>query len=493
MLKQESFVLSPYIELYDQLIPSDHLLRQMNELVDFSFVYEGLVDTYCLDNGRPGESPIIMFKYLLLKCLYDLSDRDLMERATYDLSFKYFLELAPEDEVIHPTTLTKFRTLRLKGRNLLDLLINQTVEIALRHDLIDSRSIIVDATHTLSKYTARKPQDILRERAKQLRKSLYQVDELIQSDLPEQSDTDDLDEELAYCQQLIDAVEANESLITIPKIKEKTNRLKETITDDLNHLNSLGKDEAKIGYKSEDYAFLGYKTHLAMTEERIITAATITTGEKPDGKELKALVEKTENQGMIVEEIIADAAYSGKDNIIMAQASNRHLIAKLNPVVSKGQRHVEDKFEFNKDSGMVVCPAGHQAIRKARTGRKNVKTNQVTTYYFDVEKCKKCPLKEVCYNNTKTKTYSITIKSEEHSRQMSFEESGYFKDRSKSRYKIEAKNNELKNRHGYKKAYSTGLLGMTIQGATTIFVVNMKRIIKLKGESMQKNKENKPK
>lgn len=200
MLKQESFVLSPYIELYDQLIPSDHLLRQMNELVDFSFVYEELVDTYCLDNGRPGESPITMFKYLLLKCLYDLSDRDLMERATYDLSFKYFLDLAPEDEVIHPTTLTKFRTLRLKDRNLLDLLINQTVEIALRHDLIDSRSIILDATHTLSKYIARKPQDILRERAKQLRKSLYQVDKLIKSDLPEQSDTDDdLDAELAYC------------------------------------------------------------------------------------------------------------------------------------------------------------------------------------------------------------------------------------------------------------------------------------------------------
>lgn len=416
-----------------------------------------------------------------------------MDRAKYDLSFKYFLNLAPEDEVIHPTALTKFRTLRLKDMNLLDLLINKTVEIALRHDLIDSRSIIVDATHTLSKYTARKPQEILRERAKQLRKSLYQADDPIKPILPEQSDTGDLEAELAYCQNLIDAVEANESLIAIPEIKEKINRLKETITDDLNHLNLLGEDEAKIGYKSEEHAFLGYKSHLAMTEERIISAAIITTGEKADGKELKALVDKTEKQGLIVEEIIADAAYSGKDNIMMAQESNRHLIAKLNPGVSKGQRHVEDKFEFNKDSGMVVCPAGHQAIRKARTGRKNVKKNQKTTYYFDVEKCKKCPLKEVCYNNTKTKTYSITIKSEAHSRQMSFEESGYFKERSKSRYKIEAKNNELKNRHGYKKAYSTGLFGMNIQGATTIFVVNMKRIIKLKGESIKKNKENKPK
>lgn len=482
LVKQESFTLSPHIELYDLLIPSDHLLRQLNELVDFTFVYDELVNTYCLDNGRPAEGPITMFKYLLLKCIYDLSDRDLMDRAKYDLSFKFFLGLAPEDEVLHPTALTKFRTLRLKDINLLDLLINKTVEIALSHDLIDSRSLIVDATHTVSKYTVRKPQEVLHERAKNLRKSVYKVDESMKSIFPDRNDKDDLDAELVYCQELIETVEANEGLMNYPKIKEKVNILKENIEDDLNHLNSLGEDEAKIGYKSENHSFLGYKTHLAMTDERIITAATITTGEKSDGKELKNLVDKTENQGVIIEEIIGDAAYSGKDNIIMTQESNRHLIAKLNPIVSKGQRKEEDKFEFNKDSGMVVCPAGHQAIKKARTGKKNVKKNQLTTYYFDVEKCKLCPLKEHCYKNTKTKTYSIRIKSEEHKRQLAFEESEYFKERSRSRYKIEAKNNELKNRHGYKKAHSTGLFGMNIQGATTIFVVNMKRIIKLKSE-----------
>lgn len=481
LVKQESFTLSPHIELYNLLIPSDHLLRQLNELVDFTFVYDELVNTYCLDNGRPAEGPITMFKYLLLKCIYDLSDRDLMDRAKYDLSFKFFLGLAPEDEVLHPTALTKFRTLRLKDINLLDLLINKTVEIALSHDLIDSRSLIVDATHTVSKYTVRKPQEVLHERAQNLRKSVYKVDESMKSIFPDRNDKDDLDAELVYCQELIETVEANEGLMNYPKIKEKVNILKENIEDDLNHLNSLGEDEAKIGYKSENHSFLGYKTHLAMTDERIITAATITTGEKSDGKELKNLVDKTENQGVIIEEIIGDAAYSGKDNIIMTQESNRHLIAKLNPIVSKGQRK-EDKFEFNKDSGMVVCPAGHQAIKKARTGRKNVKKNQLTTYYFDVEKCKLCPLKEHCYKNTKTKTYSIRIKSEEHKRQLAFEESEYFKERSRSRYKIEAKNNELKNRHGYKKAHSTGLFGMNIQGATTIFVVNMKRIIKLKSE-----------
>lgn len=110
-----------------------------------------------------------------------------------------------------------------------------------------------------------------------------------------------------------------------------------------------------------------------MTEERIITAATITTGEKPYGKELKELVDKTERQGIIVEEIIADATYSGKNNIVITQNTNRHLIAKLNPAVSKGQRNEEDKFEFNKDSEIVICPGGHQAVRKARTGKKMIK------------------------------------------------------------------------------------------------------------------------
>ncbi len=68
MLKQQtSFQLSPYAKLYDELIPKDNFLRQLRELVDFTFVIDELEDKYCLDNGRNAECPIRMFKYLLLK------------------------------------------------------------------------------------------------------------------------------------------------------------------------------------------------------------------------------------------------------------------------------------------------------------------------------------------------------------------------------------------------------------------------------------------
>ena len=48
-----------------------------------------------------------------------------------------------------------------------------------------------------------------------------------------------------------------------------------------------------------------------------------------------------------------------------------------------------------------------------------------------------------------------------------------FKELYKERYKIEAKNAELKNQYDYETAQSCGLLGMTIQGASTLFLVTM--------------------
>ena len=49
-----------------------------------------------------------------------------------------------------------------------------------------------------------------------------------------------------------------------------------------------------------------------MTPERIITAATITSGEKHDRKELRKLVEKSQANGIEVEAVIGDGAYKEK-------------------------------------------------------------------------------------------------------------------------------------------------------------------------------------
>ena len=479
--QQQTIPLSIHSELYDLLIPKDHLLRQINDLIDFSFVYEELVSKYSSNNGRRAECPIRLFKYLLLKVIYDLSDVDIVMHSRYDLSYKYFLGMVPEEDVIDPSTLTKFRKLRLKDVELLDMLIGKTVSIAIDKGIIKSNSIIVDATHSGSRSNPYSPIQALKLRSKQLRKVLYDTQEGIKDILPTKNTDDNLEHELAYTQSLLDKVSEDKILIHIPKIQERLNLLKETLEDIQDHYTTSKDKDARVGHKTRDDHFFGYKSHIAMTPERIITAATITSGERGDGPQLPELVEKSRQNGIEVDTVIGDTAYSGDSNLKQAQEAGYRIVAKVNPAISQGFRSESEQWEYNKDAGMYICPAGHMAIRKAKQGKKNHRWNQALTYYFDVEKCKTCALREGCYKaGAKFKTYSVTIKTDTQQEQLAFQETSEFKEIYRNeRYKIEAKNAELKNVLGYGRAESYGIEAMQMQGAITMFAANIKRIIKL--------------
>ena len=478
---QQNLPLSNYSDLYDIVVPKDHLLRQINDLIDFSFVYDELVSKYAKDKGRRAECPIRLFKYLLLKVIYDLSDVDIVQHSRYDMSYKYFLGMVPEEEVIDPSTLTKFRKLRLKDLELLDLLIGKTVKIAIDKGIIKSNSIIVDATHSGSRSNPYSPIQALKLRSKQLRKVLYDTQEDIKEILPAKNMDDNLEHELAYTQSLVDKVSEDQILINIPKVQERLNMLKETLEDIQDHYTTSKDKDARVGHKSRDNQFFGYKSHIAMTPERIITAATVTSGDKGDGPQLPELIEKSRQNGIEVKTVIGDTAYSGDTNLKKAKEEGYKIVAKVNPAISQGFRSESEQWEYNKDAGMYICPAGHMAIRRAKQGKKNQQKNQTQTYYFDIEKCKNCALRNGCYKEgAKSKTYSVTIKTDTQKEQLAFQETSEFKEIYRNeRYKIEAKNSELKNVLGYDRAESYGIEAMQMQGAITMFAANIKRIIKL--------------
>ena len=169
LVQQQTIQFSEYSSLYDLIVPKENLLRKINDLIDFSFIYDELLNKYCTNNGHMAESSVRIFKYLLLKTICTVSDVDVVERSHNDMSFKYFLDMNPEDDVINPSSLTKFRKLRLKDIDLLNLLINKTVTSAIEKGIIRSRSIIVDGTHTLSRSNPFLAINVLRERSKLLR------------------------------------------------------------------------------------------------------------------------------------------------------------------------------------------------------------------------------------------------------------------------------------------------------------------------------------
>lgn len=489
--KQLELNISPYIDLYNILISEDNFWRQLNDMIDFSFVYEILKNKYSSTMGRNAEDVTRMFKYLLLKSYFKLSDRGLIERTKTDMLFKYFLGYSPEEtKLINPSLLTVFRRERLvdEDENLMDKLIEKTVQLALEKGLIEVQNkIIVDSTHTNAMFSHISPREELIRQAKNLRKSVYKIDESMHEKMPKKREASGLlEDQIEYSKELLNVLKEDGRFEKLPNIKEQMEYLKETLEDTEIELEYSKDQDAKIGHKTADTSFFGYKTHIAMTPERIVTAATVTSGEKHDGKELTNLIEKSKSNGIKVEAIIGDGAYSEKENLDYCNENNIKNVSKLSKTVTHGNGKNKDDFEYNKDAGMYVCKAGHMAIKKIRTGSKK-KNEQVESYFFDVEKCKHCPLKKGCYKEgAKTKTFNVKIKDDVHIAQMDYMETEEFKKLYSERYKIEAKNSELKNNYGYGKANACGKLGITIQGATTLFLANMKRIIKLNEE---KNKE----
>ncbi|MBN1188243.1 MAG: transposase, partial [Dehalococcoidales bacterium] len=99
--------------LYDKIIPAGHLLRRINQVVDFSFIHNLVKDRYTPDFGRPAEDPEFMLRLCLLQYLYGDSDRGVIENARLNLAYKYFLGLAIDEEIPDDTTISYFRAQRL--------------------------------------------------------------------------------------------------------------------------------------------------------------------------------------------------------------------------------------------------------------------------------------------------------------------------------------------------------------------------------------------
>lgn len=503
-MNQLSLNFSKYKEIYEILIEKENIWREIKEKIDFGFVYEEIKENYSSTMGRTSEDVIRMFKYLLLKSYYKLSDRELIRRTKTDLEFKYFLDYEVEEkEFIDHTLLTKFRRERIKSEekaeNLLDKLIKKTVELALEEGVIEKKvKIILDSTHTLSRYGKLSPREELIRQAKNLRKSIYQIDERVKEKMPaKRENTGILEDMNEYVDELLKVVKQDERFMEHGGIREQIDYLEETNEDIKEALKNTEKEipseyskdkGARTGHKTADTSFFGYKDHLAMTTGRIITAANMTSGEKNDGQEMQRLIEKTEETGLEIEAVIGDGAYSSKEDLEYCEKKGIKVASKLNKMIIEGHGPKED-YTYNKDAEMYVCKAGHMAIRKAKDvcGKQN---RDVIRYYFDVEKCKVCPLRKGCYKDgAKKKSMTITIKKDIHIKQKEYMETEEFKELYKERYKIEAKNSEIKNIGDMKRAIGCGKLGITIQGASTLFLTNIKRIRQLKEEKKQKERK----
>lgn len=481
----KQLTVSFHAELYN-LIPEDHQLRKIQEVIDFSFIHELVRSSYCEYYGRPANEPELLFRLLFLQVLYNLSDERIIQEAQVNLAYKWFLGLNPEDPLPDPSQLSRFRNHRL-GAAAVDEVLKAVVRQCIDNGLVKSKTIIMDATHTLAGTPKQKPLEVLRDAAKRLFRVVVKKHPKLEKKLPRLPELkkDHEDAEKIMLHHLAELGETVEALLPDHEgaISEKVQIAKDIVEDERFLANkgimSAIDPDARFGWKSSTKSFFGYKEHIAMTEEEIITAVEVTGGSSDDGKQFKVLLAQSTAAGIEIDEIIADTAYSGKDNLAEMKSKEIQPVVPLNPVVHNGGQKQEG-FEYNKDADFVICPAGEHSIRKALQGSKKSGESRSLVFYFDIEKCKTCPLRDGCLKpDAKSKTYSIRIIAEHYKEHIEFENSDTFKERIRRRPIIEHKNAELKRYHGMTRAKYRGLFRMRMQAILTAFVVNAKRMVKL--------------
>lgn len=244
--------ISMYRGLYEELIPENNILRQMKETIDFSFVNKLLADKYVKYYGRPAKEPALMFKLIFLQFKDDLSDREVIDRASYDLSYKFFLDLDPEDSLPDASLLSVFRKTKLSEEDTLEELLSETVRQAIVKGVLKSNTIIIDATHTQSKSVTKSPTQLLQEITKKIRREIYTKAPEKSSILPEKEGaTETLETFVKYTKTLIEAVENNTKNEVLPELVEAIEKAKKIVEDErINRKKGYIDEEAKKGYKS---------------------------------------------------------------------------------------------------------------------------------------------------------------------------------------------------------------------------------------------------
>jgi len=127
---------------------SEHLLVLIKKWVSFKGLNELLEDCYSKE-GRKAYQPEMMFRFLLVQFLYNLSDRETIERVDTDLICRWFVGLSLDDDLPHFTRLNTFRD-RL-GQDRFEQLFNRLVKACREANIISDELRIIDTTDQKSR------------------------------------------------------------------------------------------------------------------------------------------------------------------------------------------------------------------------------------------------------------------------------------------------------------------------------------------------------
>ena len=422
----------------EQRVPRTHLLRRIQEQIDFNFIYAEVRDAYG-SNGNVSIPPPVILKMMLLLVLYNVrSERELMETLPLRLDWLWFLGYDIDSEVPDHSVLSKARARWgvEAFRRFFERIVWQCVEAG----LVDGSKIFVDSS-------------------------------LVDADASNNSviDTRSLKVQLQESYKKLEE--------RLEEKSESTDSSRRYVKANSRYISTTDPDAAIVNRGKPK---LSYQVHRAVDERsEVITATETTPGDVNEAHEMIPLLESHHlNTGIKADTVVADSKYGTIENFLACD--DRGVEAHMPDLreislkrTEKQNIFGEEQFEYDRESDTYRCPAGHRL--KPRSLHKS---RQSRDYAAPKKICAACHLREQCTKNKSGRTIKRHLRQEDLDRMREASRSAKAKRDIKRRQHLMERSYARGTRYGFDRARWRGLWRVQIQEYLISAVQNIQVLLR---------------
>ena len=136
------------LSFLEDLVPKNHILRKVDRVIDFGFIYPLVEPLYCKDNGRPSVDPVVLFKIVLIQYLFGIrSMRQTIREIEVNVAYRWFLGYGLYEPIPHFTTFGKNYVRRFKDTDIFEQIFDHILAQAIKKGFVDPKVVFIDSTH----------------------------------------------------------------------------------------------------------------------------------------------------------------------------------------------------------------------------------------------------------------------------------------------------------------------------------------------------------
>lgn len=430
----------------DNFVPQDHLLRQIDQVLDLSRLRKHLSSHYS-HTGRPSIDPELMMRILIIGYCYGIrSERRLCDEVSVNLAYRWFCRLGLEDEIPDHSTFSKNRHGRFRESDTFRFVFEDIVHRCIKEGLIGGEGFAVDA-------------------------STIRADVNWERGVPGNEILDHIDHNHATrpVKEYLDALNKGEIQGTVPK--------KISLTDPQSRWSSNRKGAADYAYSTN---------YLIDIKNNIIMDAKATPMHRTsEAESTKIMIHHVEETfGIKPHRLLGDTAY-GTAPLLHWLVEEKNIAPHV-PVWDKsdGKEGLFGRSDFNwKDKAdYYQCPAGkrlQRSRRKFKKPRSGITKANTIIYRASNNDCGSCEHKPRCCPNTPHRKIARSIHETSRDIARAIAQTPAYLQSRRDRKKVEVLFGHMKNIHKFDRLRLRGISGAQDEFLLVAMAQNLRRLAKL--------------